>query len=89
MARLAPGATVESAVQDLARINDAVTADVGLENASVEIRTLSQFVIGDLGPALWILFGAVGFVLLIATANVANLTLARGEGRWFQELYWQ
>ncbi len=81
VARLASGATVGSALQDLARINEGVTAEVGLENASVEIRTVSEMVSGDLGAALWILFGAVGFVLLIATANVANLTLARGEGR--------
>ena len=81
VARLAPGATAGSGLQDLARINEGVSAEVGLENASVEIRTLSEMMIGDLGAALWILFGAVGFVLLIATANVANLTLARGEGR--------
>ncbi|MDX1393518.1 MAG: ABC transporter permease [Gemmatimonadota bacterium] len=80
-ARLADGASIATALDDLARINLAVTEEVGLENASVEIRSLSEMVLGDLEPALWILFGAVGFVLLIATANVANLTLARGEGR--------
>lgn len=80
-ARLAEGASIESAMADMARINQGVTEEVGLENASVEIRTLSEMALGDFEAALWILFGAVGFVLLIATANVANLTLARGEGR--------
>ncbi|MFV1986620.1 MAG: ABC transporter permease, partial [Gemmatimonadota bacterium] len=80
-ARLAAGSTIESAVQDLARINQGITEELALENASVEIRTLREAAIGDFEAALWILFGAVGFVLLIATANVANLTLARGEGR--------
>jgi putative ABC transport system permease protein len=80
-ARLAAGSSVESATADVARINEGVTEEVGLPNASVEIRTLSEMVVGDFQAALWILFGAVGFVLLIATANVANLTLARGESR--------
>jgi len=49
------------------------------------VRPLAADVIGDVGDVLWVLFGTVGVVLLIACANVANLFLIRAEGR-HQEL---
>jgi predicted permease len=52
--------------------------DVGL---SARIAPLKEFLVGDLDTTLWILLGTVGFVLLIAAANVANLLLVRAEGR--------
>ena len=45
------------------------------------LRTLKQYVVGDLGKLLWVLMGGIGLVLLIACANVANLLLVRAQGR--------
>jgi putative ABC transport system permease protein len=44
-------------------------------------RPLRDDLVGKVGKALWILFGAVGCILVIACANVANLLIVRGEGR--------
>lgn len=48
---------------------------------SVRVRTLHDFALDGAGRGVFMLFGAAGFVLLIACANVANLTLTRGAAR--------
>jgi predicted permease len=48
---------------------------------TVKLRAMKDDLVGNIGETLWILLGTVGFVLLIACANVANLFLVRAEGR--------
>jgi putative ABC transport system permease protein len=83
-ARLKPGATVSQARDEMHRIAQAMTAE-GLYPRQMQfdtvVLTLRDEVVGGVRRAIWLLFGAVGFLLLIACANVANLLLARAEAR--------
>ena len=47
----------------------------------LQMHPMKADMVGGIGTALWVLQGAVGFVLLIACANLANLILARAESR--------
>ena len=79
--RLASGVTLDAAQSDLSRVAREVAAEEGAEVATPELRRLDDLFLGEVRSGLWLLMGAVGLLLLIACANVANLALARGESR--------
>jgi putative ABC transport system permease protein len=83
-ARLRPGVTVAQARDDLHTIAQNWTAR-GLYPPQMQydavVISVKEEVVGTVRRAIWLLFGAVGFLLLIACANVANLLLARAEAR--------
>jgi putative ABC transport system permease protein len=81
VARLKPGITLAQANADIARMIPLL--EQGHERLQLQpyVRPLAEDVTGDIGRVLWILLAAVGVVLLIACANVANLSLVRAEGR--------
>ncbi|HKV49777.1 MAG TPA: ABC transporter permease [Gemmatimonadaceae bacterium] len=81
--RLRPGATVASARRDIQAIAARIAHDFPNEDARIGayLAPLADQLVGDVRPALWSLLGAVALVLLIACANVANLSLVRGASR--------
>ena len=90
IARLADGASLDTVEAEIGTMTaslvelfpgDAV-AEI-LSNAGLRplIEPAREFLVGDIRATLWILLGAVAFLLLIACANVANLFLVRSEAR--------
>ena len=81
--RLKPGVTLAQAETDLNRVMRDLAAAYPETNRNngAKIVPLKQRMVGSVGTTLWMLLGAVGFVLLIACVNVSNLLLARSTGR--------
>jgi putative ABC transport system permease protein len=83
LGRLKPGVTLEQARSDFASIASALQDEYPVTNAGwgAVVTPLAQVVVGSTGPQLLVFMVAVGLVLLIACANLANMTLVRATGR--------
>jgi predicted permease len=87
IARLKSGVTIALANQDLARVwttwaeTNGYAKAFAMLNITPNLRPLKKDVVGDVGSVLSVLMGALGLVLLLVCANVANLVLVRAQSR--------
>jgi putative ABC transport system permease protein len=83
MGRLRPGVTLAQAQAELDAISARLEAAYPSTNQGSRVRAvpLVNYIVGDARRTMWLLIGAVGLVMLVACANVANLSLAQAGAR--------
>lgn len=81
--RLKPGASVEQAQADLSTVQAQLAAQYPATDASLtpQVRPLKEETVGEVRQSLWLVFGSVSVLLLIACANIAALLLSRAIQR--------
>lgn len=81
--RLRQGASIESARRDIQSVAAQLSREFPKHDSKIGgyLQPFREYLVGDVRHALWAMFGAVAFVLLIAIANIANLFLVRAEAR--------